>query len=140
MERGLSGIAGLQQTVDDVSFLKGDYWLQVDVGNTRYYDFPDYRIELVAGGVTFFGDTPTPNDAQFVTSQVPFSFDSDFTGDLTIRLLSLKRSTDDHTEIDFDNVRISDTPVPTPEPATMLLLGAGLVGIVGIGRKKMLRQ
>ena len=38
-------------------------------------------------------------------------------------------------EIFIDNFSYGNDALPTPEPATMLLLGSGLVGLAGFGRK-----
>lgn len=37
-------------------------------------------------------------------------------------------------------VRPGDVSAPVPEPSTMLLLGAGLVVLLGFGRKKLFKK
>lgn len=40
----------------------------------------------------------------------------------------------------FTYYTLREQPVPTPEPSTILLLGAGLVGLLAVGRKRFNRS
>ena len=46
----------------------------------------------------------------------------------------------DDGEYQIFRTQIGDIPAPVPEPATLLLLGSGLIGLAGFGRKKLFKK
>ena len=101
------------------------YTLQVDLGNRPETPFPGYLVQLIAGGTLLAEDTATlePPGQGFTTSLVTYAAlpDNPMIGQsLEIRLVSLG------LQVNFDDVKLIRTPIPTPG-ALALLAVAGLV-------------
>jgi hypothetical protein len=82
-------------------------------------------------GVTFSTDIPDFTMA-----------DLSFTGhELRVDLHNISPIGNSTVDMYLDvNLQFSGTDVAVPEPSTMLLLGSGLIGLVGYGRKKLFKK
>lgn len=112
-------------------------------------DPPLENVEIVLnayyGGtshVLFNGDIDLHSGSEtFVFDLVGDEFDAfapDPLGEITLSLGT--PSNNDFNDFFITEVGIGGEPSPSPEPATMFLLGSGLVGLVSLGRKKFFRK
>jgi len=135
------GIAkGAAQVLTEKFAADTTYTLTVEIGNSWYYYFSGYSVQLLAGGVVIAEDNDTlwPEYYKWATSTVEYTYDpadAALVGQpLEIRLLCLELDKDsppagDVVGVEFDNVRLSyDDPTakfratnPTPVDGAMLV-------------------
>jgi len=132
--------AGMRQTLAASLQSLTRYTLTVEVGNIandvnapfQFAGFPNYRIDLLAGTNVIASDNNTllPGEGRFLTSTVNATTTNNhsFAGQpLGIRLVN--RNNAPGIEVNFDNVRLDASPVPTPAVITGLSISNGHVSL-----------
>ena len=116
-ENAVGDGAGVAQVLSETFAADTNYTLTAEVGNSNYYYFAGYSVQLLAGGVVIAEDNDTlwPEYSKWATSTVVYTYDpadAALVGQpLEIRLLTLALDkdsppADEVVGVEFDNIRL----------------------------------
>ncbi|MCP4900456.1 MAG: hypothetical protein GY906_26120, partial [bacterium] len=116
-ENAVGDAGGVAQVLTETFAANTNYTLTAEVGNSNFYYFAGYSVQLLAGGTVIAEDNDTlwPDYMTWATSTVQYTYDSADSAlvgqPLEIRLLNLgldKDNPPDNTVgVEFDNVTLS---------------------------------
>jgi hypothetical protein len=137
----IGSAAPLQSAFVSIDLFSED-WEQenVFIKLTAYYNNSESEYELYSGwfnGYDFFGYGETDVNFKFDISNTAFM--NDLSGNILIAASITGWCNYNDFAITEVGIGGETGGAPIPEPATMLLLGTGLIGIAGLSRKKLLK-
>jgi hypothetical protein len=111
--------------------------LSLEIGNRNFWGSPGYEVQLLAGDTVLAGRGDVmPEEGYFSPLELIYETKDDdpFGEALGIKITLLS----EFGQLNFDNIKLSNDTKPdsVSEPATLLLLGIGLMGSAWFGRKK----